>query len=97
MIVFRKRFVNKLQNLEQYLLSEFGPVVTKKFIDRMGNAIQRAALLPNPGRSTAIPGIRSIFIPPYIRVYFTKRAEKTIVLNMYDMRQDPKKNMYETK
>lgn len=97
MMVFRKRFLIKLQKLEEWLLKEFGEKVTVEIIERIGGSINRASMFPSPGRNTAVYGVRSIFIAPYLRIYFTRKGDKFIVLNMYDMRQNPRKNRYEQK
>jgi plasmid stabilization system protein ParE len=95
MIVFKKRFVNKLLKLENWLISEFGEKTARDIIEKIHFSIHQANTFPSPGRRTSIPEIRSLFIPPYIRIYFTRNQENFIVLNMYDLRQNPSKNKYD--
>jgi hypothetical protein len=52
MIVFKKRFVNKLLKLENWLISEFGEKTARDIIEKIPFSIHQANKLPSPGRRT---------------------------------------------
>jgi plasmid stabilization system protein ParE len=95
MIVFRQRFKNKALKLDQYLHEEFGETVANRFLEKVNIITQLLIKLPELGRKTKIEGIRSKLIPPYTRIYYSFKKGRLEILNMYDVRQSPKKNMYE--
>lgn len=95
MIVFRQRFLNKALKHDQYLRQEFGVAIADKFLEKVKFTARLLLKQPEIGRKTKVTGIRSKLIPPYVRIYYSYRNGKLEVLNMYDMRQSPKKNKYE--
>ena len=95
MIVFRKRFLNKALKLDKYLREEFGLIVAEHFLDNIERTTRLLEAYPELGRQTKVHGIRSKLIPPYVRIYYTIKKGNIEVLNMYDMRQAPIKNIYE--
>jgi plasmid stabilization system protein ParE len=95
MIVFRQRFLKKAMEHDRYLRIEFGENIANKFLEKVNVTTKLLFKLPDLGRKSKVPGVRSKLIPPYVRIYYSFKKGKLVVLNMYDMRQSPKKNIYE--
>ena len=95
MIVFRQRFFKKAMNHDRYLRIEFGETIANKFLEKVNVTTKLLFKLPDLTRKSKVPRIRSKLIPPYIRIYYSYKNGKLVVMNMYDMRQSHKKNIYE--
>ena len=94
-IIYKKRFVQKLFKLPDYLNSEWSAGVADKFIDVLQKRLSTLSKQPYIGASsTVVKSIRSILITKHNRIYYRIKGNQIEVVNMYDMRINPKKNRY---
>ena len=89
---------NALQDYEQvvnYLLKEWSTKAAADFINKVEDRVYNLSLLPNVGiASIKEPSIRSVLITKHNRLYYQTKSGKLIILNIFDTRQNPKKNKY---
>lgn len=94
-IIYKKRFVQKLFKLLDYLNSEWSEGVADKFIDELQKRLSTLSKQPYIGApSTVVKLVRSILITKHNRIYYRIKGNQIEVVNMYDMRINPKKNRY---
>ena len=94
-VVYKKRFLNKLLSLLDYLKSEWGDAVADQFIVKLQSRIQTLSEQPFIGApSTAIKSVRSILVTRQNRLFYRIKDNVIEVINMYDTRSNPKKNPY---
>jgi plasmid stabilization system protein ParE len=94
-IIYKKRFQKKLFKLLDYLKSAWGEKVADEFIARLQNRLQTLSKQPYIGvPSSIIKTVRSILITKHNRLYYRIKDNTIEVLNMYDTRRDPEKNIY---
>ncbi len=92
-VIFKKRFQSKLQKLLTYIENEFGLLVAQRFAKQLDKKFVTLQQQPSIGKpSVYIQNIRSIHASKHNRLYYRIESEKIIILNMYDMRMNPKKN-----
>lgn len=94
MIVYRKRFQNKLSRLLSYLEEKFGESSAYKFLFELEDVVSNAYRFPEAGQPTAVQNVRSRIVGKHIRIYYEVEKAKMTVLNLYDMRIHPSKNIY---
>ncbi|MGN6616950.1 MAG: type II toxin-antitoxin system RelE/ParE family toxin [Ilyomonas sp.] len=91
-IIFKKRFINKLNKLCIYLDFEWGNLVTQKFINKLNKRLETLSHQPYIGStSEVIKNVRGILITKHNKVFYRIWNDKIIILNMYDTRMNPKK------
>ena len=93
-IIYKKRFLNKLDKLLAYLEKEWNNTVGNKLLDKLEEKIKIIKSHPTIGSVTEIKNTRSILITIHNKVYYRIEKNKIVVLNMIDTRQDPKKNPF---
>ena len=94
-IIYKKRFVQKLFKLLDYLNSEWSEGVADKFIDELQKRLSTLSKQPYIGApSTVVKSVRSILITKHNRIYYRIKGNLIEIVNMYDMRINPKKNRY---
>lgn len=94
-IIYKKRFQKKLFKLLDYLKSAWGEKVADELIARLQNRLQTLSKQPYIGvPSSIIKTVRSILITKHNRLYYRIKDNTIEVLNMYDTRRDPEKNIY---
>ena len=94
-IVYKKRFLNKLLSLLDYLKSEWGDAVADQFIVKLQSRLQTLSEQPFIGApSTTIKSVRSILVTRQNRLFYRIKDNVIEVINMYDTRSNPKKNPY---
>jgi plasmid stabilization system protein ParE len=92
-IVFKKRFLNKLEHLLIHIEQEFGLLVAQKFATRLTEKLNKLQEQPFTGKpSIFIKDTRSIRAGNHHRIYYKVEGNKLIVLNIYDTRINPRKN-----
>src|SRR5690349_2041437 len=94
-IIYKKRFSNKLIRLLLYLENEWGQKAAINFLnelDKRINTIKEQPFIGKPSRTK--PEVRSVLIAKHNRVYYKTGDTVIVILNMYDMRSNPKKNPY---
>jgi plasmid stabilization system protein ParE len=95
-IIYKKRFVNKLVKVLDYLEKEWGGKVATAFLSTLDERINMLNKYPEIGKASAkLPSIRSILISKHNKLYYKIDREFIVILNMYDMRMNPKRNLYE--
>jgi len=94
-IIYKKRFLNKLLKLLDYLKTEWGENVSEAFILKLQKRLNTLSRQPHTGvPSCLIRPVRSILITKQNRLYYRIKDHTIEVINMYDTRRDPKKNPY---
>ncbi len=94
-VIYKKRFINKLYKLLQYLEKEWSQKTAVGFLKRMDNRIEILKTRPFIGKaSIAKPEVRTLLITKRNRLYYKFNNNNIIILNMYDTRKNPKKNPY---
>ncbi len=95
-IVYKKRFINKLFKLLDYLTAQWGNSVADNFIIKFQNRMKTLSKQPYTGTpSTAVKTVRSILITRQNRIFYRIAGNVIEVINMYDTRSNPKKNPYQ--
>jgi plasmid stabilization system protein ParE len=84
-IIYKKRFLNKLDKLLAYLEKEWNITVANEFLDKLEEKIRIIKLHPTIGGTSAITNTRSILITSH---------NKIVVINMIDTRKNPKNNPF---
>ena len=93
-IIYKKRFLNKLDKLLAYLQKEWNITIANEFLDKLEGKIKIIKLYPATGNVTAIKNTKSILITKHNRVYYRIEENKIIIINMIDTRANPKKNPF---
>lgn len=94
-IVYKKRFVNKLFKLLDYLKKEWGEGVSNNFISKFEKRIKTLSEYPTIGiPSSNIKSVRSILLTKHNRLFYRIKDKKIEVINMYDTRSNPTKKPY---
>jgi len=94
-IIYKKRFINKLLKLLDYLKSEWNIRVANNFIAKFQKRLETLAKQPFIGiESTAVNSVRSILITRHNRIFYRIKGNVIEIINMYDTRSDPQKNKY---
>lgn len=94
-IIYKKRFLNKLLKLLDYLKSEWNISVANKFIDQLNKRLETLAKQPFIGiESITAKSVRSILITRQNRIFYRIKGNVLEILNMYDTRSNPQKNKY---
>jgi plasmid stabilization system protein ParE len=79
-----------------YLLLEWSLPVAEKFAETIDRRIKVLSRFPNIGiASTKDPSIRSIVITKHNKLYYRLLSDMIEILNIFDTRQDPQKNLYQ--
>lgn len=95
-IIYKKRFVNKLVKVLDYLEKEWGGKVANAFVSTLDERISMLDKYPEIGKASAKdPSIRSILVSKHNKLYYKIDEGCIFILNMYDMRMSPRKNSYE--
>jgi plasmid stabilization system protein ParE len=77
-IIYKKRFLNKLDKLLAYLQKEWTTVIANEFLDKLEEKIKIIKLYPASGNITAIKNTRSILIIKHNRVYYRIEEDKLL-------------------
>lgn len=89
---------NALQDYEQivnYLLKEWSMKIAIDFVNHLEERVYNLILFPNLGiASTKEPSIRSILITKHNRLFYQLHSTKIVILDIFDTRQDPRRNKY---
>ncbi len=95
-VVWTNNAIEDYRRLVDYLLTEWTLKVASDFITILEERIDTLRSFPNVGiASIKHPGIRSIVITKHNKLYYRKNANKIEILNIFDTRQNPSKNIYE--
>lgn len=93
-IIYKKRFVQKLFKLLNYLRDEWNEATAEKFLTRLQFRLNTLSEQPFIGTLSAVKEVRSILITRHNRIYYRIKGEVIEILNLYDTRINPRKNPY---
>ena len=93
-VIYRKRFINKLDRLLSYLEKEWGPQSASRFIDKLEEKIELIKKQPEVGSITVFENTRSILITKQNKVYYRVNQNNIELVNMIDTRRNPKTNPF---
>ena len=97
-IIYKKRVLNKVLNLLEYLNLHWGSKVTEEFLNNFASKIEAISKYPNIGSSSEKQiGIRVFLITEHNKIYYRIKGEVIEVVNIYDTRINPSKNIYKKK
>ena len=94
-IIVKTRFRKKVVKLLSYLEKEWGKAVADnllKEIDRRCETLSKQPFIGNPVDETK--NVRSILLTKHNRVYYRIRGPVIEIINLYDTRINPKRNIY---
>lgn len=94
-IIIKIRFRKKVVRLLEYLEAEWGKTVADNFNKELNKRITTLSVQPFIGiLCEKVSGVRSILITKHNRVYYRINESTIEILNMYDTRINPKKNLF---
>ena len=84
-----------LKSIVCYIETDWSHVMGDKFVDEVLARLKVLTKQPFMGMvSTKNTSIRSIKISKYNRLYYRIEGERLVLLNIFDLRQHPVKNIY---
>ncbi len=96
-IVLKKRYINNLLKVLNYLQAEWGEKVTAEFIARLDKRMLNLLSQPKMGmQSEVVKEVRGILITKHNRVFYKIASTKIIILDIKDTRMNPKRNPYKS-
>lgn len=94
-IIAKKRFTNKVIKLLCYLEAEWGNTVADRFANKLEKRFDDLSGQPFMGiESETFKNVRSILITKHNRLYYRIKETTIEVINLYDTRMDPKRDIY---
>ncbi len=94
-IIISKRFSNSTLKIYQYLLKEFSTATANNFLDRLEKRIEFISANPTAGRlSLKRKNVRSLLFTPHNQIFYCHKNNKIELLQLFDMRRNPKKKPY---
>ena len=93
-VIYKKRFINKLEKLLVYLEKEWGQKPASGFIDKLSEKLILIKKQPDAGSLTLYKNIRSLLITKQNKVYYRVKENAIEILNMIDTRRNPRKNPF---
>ena len=96
-IVYKKRFLKKLDRLLIYLEKEWGLQAVSDFLDKLEDKMEFIKTQPETGSVTLYKNVRSVLVTGKNRIYYRIVKDRLEVLNMIDTRRDPGKNPFNKK
>ena len=93
-IIYKKRFVNKLDKLITYLQTEWNNDVVSDFLEVLLHKIEIVKANPSIGIKTSISNVHSILITKHNRIYYRIESKNISILNLIDTRIKPSRNPY---
>lgn len=84
-----------LETIVSYIEIEWSQAIAEKFVEELLERIETLSGQPFMGMvSRKSPNIRSIKVSRYNRLYYKVENDKLVLLNIFDLRQHPDKNLY---
>jgi plasmid stabilization system protein ParE len=93
-VIYKKRFLNKLDSLLIYLEENWDSRSGLNFIGKLQNKIELIKSQPEIGALTFYKDVRAINITRQNKVYYRILKNKIEIINMIDTRKNPKKNPF---
>ena len=95
-VVWTENAIQDYKLVIDYLLLEWSLPVAEKFAETLDRRIDVLSRFPNIGiASTKDLSIRSIVITKHNKLYYRLLSDKIEILNIFDTRQNPQKNLYQ--
>jgi plasmid stabilization system protein ParE len=95
-VIVKKRFTKKVTVLLKYLEKEWGKKTAVTFENKLHKRILQLAGQPYMGKpSEVFTGVRSVLVTRHNRMYYRVRDNIIEIINLYDMRRNPKKNPFQ--
>ena len=84
-----------LETIVSYIEIEWSQAIADKFVEELLDRIETLSGQPFMGMaSRKYPNIRSIKVSRYNGLYYKVEKDKLVLLNIFDLRQHPDKNIY---
>jgi plasmid stabilization system protein ParE len=94
-IVWTSRAQRKFDNILLYLQEEWGEQATRNFVRKVYRFLELLAEYPGLGTlENEEKKIRGFTVVKQINLFYTIKAEKIVLLNFFDNRQNPKKKKF---
>ena len=86
-IVRKKRFLNKLTQVLEFLQHEWGNESACNFLEIIDGKVESLSNNPYIGAFTGVRETRSLYITKHNRIFYKIVDDKIFILNMYDARK----------
>ena len=94
-VIWTENAIEDYKLVIDYLLLEWPLPVAEKFVETIEKRIEVLSNFPNIGiPSLKDPSIRSIILTKHNKLYYRVYSDKIEILNIFDTRQDPEKNIF---
>lgn len=94
-IIWNKRATNKLTKIIDFLYEVASEKVVRQFVENVDEKISLIKKFPEIGRpSSKNKTIRFYRIDKHKLLYYRKKGNAIIIINIFDTRQNPNKNLY---
>lgn len=95
-VIFDVEVILQIQETAEYLEEIFGKAVAGKFTKGVYEKARSLSRFPDKGmRSKIFPEVRHLKVSKYNRLYYKIEGNDVLVLYLFDMRQDPKKDPFQ--
>ena len=94
-VIWNKRAIKKLEEIINYLEIKASPKAAINLASKVFESIEILSRYPERGRkSKRRKTIRLINIGKHHHLYYRIHGKKLIIINFFDLRQEPSKNPY---
>jgi plasmid stabilization system protein ParE len=95
-IVTKKRFIAAMKKVTGFLKQEWNISVAEDFVNLINKKITLLASQPNIGTTTPVDNTRSVLVGKghQNKIYYRVEKNKLIIINLKDVRKNPKQNRY---
>ena len=95
-VVWTQNAIEDYQIVVDYLLKEWPLYVAENFVSIIEKRTNILGIYPNIGvASKKDPSIRSIVVTKHNKLYYRITSVKIEILNIFDTRQNPEKNLFQ--
>lgn len=93
-VIYKKRYLNKVAKLIIYLRAEWSDKVAIDVIHEINRKILQVSQNPFLGSLQGRLKVRSIIATKHQRLFYRIQKDTIIIMNLFDMRINPKRNPY---
>jgi plasmid stabilization system protein ParE len=95
-IVTKKRFIAAVKKVTGFLKQEWNISVAEDFINLVNSKITLLASQPSIGATIAVKNTKSVLVGKghQNKIYYRVEKNKLIIINIKDIRKNPKQNRY---
>lgn len=94
-IVWTEEAANDIESVLDYLKENWPQAVAENFLLELYLKLDLIALHPNAGKVSKYSQIRKILVTKHNALYYLVSGSEITLLNIFDTRQDPKKDLYQ--